>query len=129
MLEGTYTRPAFIYMSFSGPATQLAYKSTASYSHYSLAELLEDVWGGGSLGQGDVSAPSPLEFFGAGGPPVPDFSIAANPGTVSFIAGQSATSTVSLTASGGFTGTVGLAAASVPVGATTACVPASISRR
>src|SRR3989442_8872459 len=37
------------------------------------------------------------------------------------------TSTVSLTASGGFTGTVGLAAASVPVGATTACVPASIS--
>src|SRR2546425_751237 len=127
MFDEAYTSPPYIYMSFSGPATKLAYKSTASYSHYSLAKLLEDVWGGGSLGQGDVSAPSPLEFFGAGGPPVPDFSIAANPGTVSFIAGQSATSTVSLTASGGFTGTVGLAAASVPVGATTACVPASIS--
>src|SRR5947209_4915442 len=127
MFDEAYTSPPYIYMSFSGPATKLAYKSTASYSHYSLAKLLEDVWGGGSLGQGDVNAPSPLEFFGAGGPPVPDFSIAANPGTVSFIAGQSATSTVSLTASGGFTGTVGLAAASVPVGATTACVPASIS--
>src|SRR2546425_1056999 len=127
MFDEAYTSPPYIYMSFSGPATKLAYKSTASYSHYWLQKLLEDVWGGGSLGQGDVNAPSPLEFFGAGGPPVPDFSIAANPGSVSFIAGQSVTSTVSLTASGGFTGTVGLTAVSVPVGATTACVPASIS--
>src|SRR5437867_8495148 len=111
-------------MGFSGPATKLPYKSTASYSHYSLGKLLEDVWGGGSLGQGDVNAPSPLEFFGAGGP---DFTLTANPGTVSFIGGQSATSTVSLTASGGFTGTVGLTAVSVPVGATTSCVPASLS--
>src|SRR2546426_934292 len=62
-----------------GPATKLASKSTASYSHYSLANLLEDVWGGGSLGQGDVNAASPLEFFNAGGPPPPlsvDFSYA-----------------------------------------------------
>src|SRR2546427_11617715 len=66
-------------MALSGPATKLAYKSTASYSHYSLAKLREDVWGGGSLGQGDVNAPSPLEFFNAGGPPPPlsvDFSYA-----------------------------------------------------
>src|SRR5881296_2203354 len=124
MFDEAYTSPPYIYMSFSGPATKLAYKSTASYSHYSLAKLLEDVWGGGSLGQGDVNAPSPLEFFGAGGP---DFTLTANPGSVSFIAGQSVTSTVSLTASGGFTGTVALTAVSVPVGATTSCVPASIS--
>src|SRR3989441_394387 len=82
-----------------------------------------DVVAGGSLGQGDVNAPSPLEFFNAGGP---DFTLSANPGTVTFIAGQSATPTVSLTASGGFTGTVALTAVSVPVGATTSCVPASI---
>ena len=124
MFDEAYTSPPYIYMSFSGPATKLAYKSTASYSHYSLAKLLEDVWGGGSLGQGDVNAPSPLEFFNAGGP---DFSLAANPGTVSFVAGQSATSTVSLTASGGFTGTVDLAGVSVPVGVTTFCSPSSIS--
>src|SRR5881409_875952 len=124
MFDEAYTSPPYIYMSFSGPATKLAYKSTAAYSHYSLAKLLEDVWGGGSLGQGDVSAPSPLEFFNAGGP---DFTLSATPGTVTFIAGQSATSTVSLTASGGFTGTVALTAVSVPVGATTSCVPASIS--
>src|SRR6059036_2548625 len=124
MFDEAYTSPPYIYMSFSGPATKLAYKSTASYSHYSLAKLLEDVWGGGSLGQGDVSAPSPLEFFNAGGP---DFTLSASPGSVSFIGGQSATSIVSLTASGGFTGTVALTAVSVPVGATTSCVPASIS--
>src|SRR6266581_1962281 len=124
MFDEAYTSPPYIYMGFSGPATKLAYKSTAAYSHYSLAKLLEDVWGGGSLGQGDVNAPSPLEFFNAGGP---DFTVSANPGTVTFIAGQSATSTVSLTASGGFTGTVALTAVSVPVGATTSCVPASIS--
>src|SRR5437867_7383453 len=67
MFDEAYTSPPYIYMSFSGPATKLAYKSTASYSHYSLAKLLEDVWGGGSLGQGDVNAPSPLESFNAGG--------------------------------------------------------------
>jgi len=124
MFDEAYTSPPYIYMSFSGTATKLAYKSTASYSHYSLAKLLEDVWGGGSLGQGDVNAPSPLEFFNAGGP---DFTLFANPGTVSFSAGQSATSTVSLTASGGFTGTVDLTAVSVPTGVTTSCVPTSIS--
>src|SRR5207245_1595488 len=124
MIAEAYTSPPYIYMGFSGPATKLAYKSTASYSHYSLAKLLEDVWGGGSLGQGDVNAPSPLEFFNAGGP---DFSLAANPGTVSFVGGQSATSTVSLTARGGFTGTVDLAGVSVPVGVTPSCSPSSIS--
>src|SRR5213594_2539863 len=97
MFDEAYTSPPYIYMGFSGPATKLAYKSTAAYSHYSLAKLLEDVWGGGSLGQGDVSAPSPLEFFNAGGP---DFTLS---------------------------GTVALTAVSVPVGATTSCVPASIS--
>src|SRR5438552_13217217 len=126
MFDEAYTSPPHIYMSFSGPAAKLAYKSTASYSHYSLAKLLEDVWGGGSLGQGDVNAPSPLEFFNAGGPPVPDFSIAANPASVSFSAGQSATSTVSLTASGGFAGTVDLSAVSAPAGVSTSCSPASL---
>src|SRR2546427_128670 len=124
MFDEAYTSPPYIYMSFSGPATKLAYKSTASYSHYSLAKLLEDVWSGGSLGQGDVSAASPLEFFNAGGP---DFTLSANPATVSFVAGLFATSTVRLTASGGFTGTVALTAVSVPVGVTTSCAPSSIS--
>src|SRR5207249_1031126 len=124
MFDEAYTSPPDIYMSFSGPATQLAYKSTASYTHYSLLKLIEDVWGGGNLGQGDVTAPSPLEFFNAGGP---DFTLSANPGTVSFDAGLSANSTISLQATGGFSGTVALTAVSVPAGVTTSCAPSNIS--
>src|SRR5438552_3843738 len=108
----------------SGTAAKTAYKSTLAYNHYSFIKLLEDVWGGGNLGQGDMNAPSPVEFFLAGGP---DFGIAASPTSVSFGSGGSATSTVSLTASGGFTGTVGLTAVSAPSGVTTTCVPSSIS--
>src|SRR3989441_1268981 len=122
MFDEAYTSPPYIYMSFSGPATKLAYKSTASYTHYSLLKLIEDVWGGGNLGQGDVTAPSPLEFFNAGGP---DFTFSANPGTVSFAAGLSASSTISLQATGGFNGDVSLTTASTPAGVTTSCVPAS----
>src|SRR5256886_1881682 len=114
MFDEPYTSPPYIYMSFSGPATKLAYKSTASYSHYSLAKLLEDVWGGGYLGHVDVNAPSPLEFFGAGGPPVPDFSIAANPASISFVPSQSATSTISLQSTGGFSRGVALTIAPPP---------------
>src|SRR5712692_1587704 len=127
MFDEAYTSPPYIYVGFSGPATKLAYKSTASYNHYSLAKLLEDVWGGGSLGQGDVNAPSPLEFFGAGGPPVPFFSIAANPGTVDFIPRQSATSTIALQSTGGFTGSVALTTASAPAGVTGSCSPSTVS--
>src|SRR2546429_3104628 len=127
MFDEAYTSPPYIYMGFSGPATKLAYKSTASYSHYSLAKLLEAVWGGGSLGQGDVSAPSPLEFFGAGGPPVRDFSIAANPASLSFVPSQSATSTISLQSTGGFTGSVALTTAPSPAGVTGGCSPPTIT--
>src|SRR5881296_2994178 len=124
MFDEAYTSPPDIYMSFSGPAAKLAYKSTASYTHYSLLKLIEDVWGGGNLGQGDVTAPSPLEFFNAGGP---DFTLSANPGTVSFDAGLSANSTISLHDTGGFNGTVALNAVSVPPGVTTSCDPSNIS--
>src|SRR5438132_10118948 len=122
-----YASPPLVYSGFSGPTAKQAYKSTSSYTHYSLLKLIEDVWGGGSLGQGDVNAASPLEFFGAGGPPVPDFSIAANPASVSFIPSQSATSTIALTSTGGFTGSVALSVASAPAGVTGSCSPSSVS--
>lgn len=122
-----YLSPPLVYSGFSGPAAKQAYKSTAAYTHYSLLKLIEDVWGGGNLGQGDVGAASPLEFFGAGGPPVPDFSIAANPGSVSFIPGQSATSTITLQSTGGFTGTVTLTTASASAGVAGTCSPSTVS--
>src|SRR5881628_2954194 len=122
-----YASPPLVYSGFSGPTAKQAYKSTSSYTHYSLLKLIEDVWGGGSLGQGDVGAASPVEFFGAGGPAVPDFSIAANPASVSFIPGQSATSTISLQSTGGFTGSVALTIASSPAGVTGSCSPSTVS--
>src|SRR5256712_11809812 len=124
MFDEAYTSPPDSYMIFSGPAAKLAYKSTASYTHYSLLKLIEDVWGGGSLGQGDVTAPSPLEFFNSGGP---DFALTATPESVSFDSGLSATSTISLHSTGGFTGTVDLTATSSPAGISVTCVPSGIS--
>src|SRR5213080_1789871 len=119
-----YASPPLVYSGFSGPAAKQAYKSTTSYTHYSLLKLIEDVWGGGSLGQGDVTAPSPLEFFNSGGP---DFALTATPESVSFDSGLSATSTISLHSTGGFTGTVDLTATSSPAGISVTCVPSGIS--
>src|SRR2546422_375741 len=119
-----YTTPPYVFTSFSGPAANLAFKSSASYTHYSFIKLLEDVWVGGKLVQNDITAPSPLEVFLPGGP---DFSLKVNPTSVSFGTGQSASSTMSLASTGGFGGTVDLTAVSVPAGVTTSCVPSSLS--
>src|SRR5439155_230554 len=119
-----YTTPPYVYTAFIGTAANLAYKSSAAYPHYSFAKLLEDVWGGGNLGQNDVTAPSPVEFFQPGGP---DFGISATPASVSFGTGQSASSTISLSSTGGFASTVNLTAVSVPTGVTTSCVPSNLT--
>src|SRR3989441_6757461 len=71
MFDEAYTSPPYIYMSFSGPATNLAYKSTASYTHYSLLKLIEDGWAGGGPGPGGVGGASPPPFFYS---PRPGFS-------------------------------------------------------
>src|SRR5437763_5857321 len=124
MYEEGYANPPLIYAGFSGTSAKPAYKSTASYNHYSLIKLIEGVWGGGNVGQGDVGAASPVEFFTAGGP---DFGISASPSSVSFATGLSGTSSVTLQSSGGFSGAVSLTTASTPAGVTTSCTPASIS--
>src|SRR2546430_13617016 len=98
MYDGGSRGPPLIYRVFSETAAKTAYKSTVAYNHYSFIKLLEDVWGGGNLGQGDVNAPSPVEFFLAGGP---DFGIAASPAGVSFGSRGAPTSHLSPTASCG----------------------------
>src|SRR5439155_277417 len=57
----------------------------------------------------------------------PDFSLSASPSSVTFLTGQSATSTISVQPSEGFTGTVALTPASSPAGVTASCFPSSIS--
>src|SRR5207249_3605088 len=56
----------------------------------------------------------------------PDFSLSASPSSVTFLIGQSRTSTIALHSTGGFNGTVQLTEASTPPGVSTSCSPASL---
>src|SRR5439155_20977877 len=58
---------------------------------------------------------------------VPDFSLAADPAVLSFVAGETGSSTISVVATGGFSNTVDLTATSDPAGVTAVCSPTSIS--
>ncbi len=49
-------------------------------------------------------------------PPVPDFTIGVNPGTVTIEEGQSGTATVTIARTGGYAGAVGFTVTGVPVG-------------
>jgi Stage II sporulation protein len=58
--------------------------------------------------------------------PSPDFSVSASPSSQSVIPGASTTYTVTVTASGGFNGTVALSASGLPADATASFNPASV---
>lgn len=62
-----------------------------------------------------------------GGPPPPPFSLGASTGTLSVAAGQSATSTLTITPAAGFTGAVTFACSGLPVGAACGFAPASVT--
>jgi hypothetical protein len=53
-------------------------------------------------------------------PAQPDFSLSASPATVSVVQGNTATSTITVTDTGGFTGSVSLSASGLPSGVTAA---------
>jgi len=57
---------------------------------------------------------------------VPDFSLAADPSALSFAAGDSGSTTISVMATGGFSDAVSLTATSDPAGVTAVCSPTSI---
>jgi len=114
-----------IYTVWAGPVVKTAYTSSTAYSHYSVLSTIESNWNLPPLTSNDQNAPNMNEFFTT--PASPDFSLSANPTTVSFVAGQTATSTISLHPTGGFSGTVDLTATSAPAGISVSCVPSSIS--
>ena len=62
-----------------------------------------------------------------GAPGSGDFSIAASPGNVTARSGSTANYSISVTASGGFTGTVGFSASGLPSGAIASFSPSSVS--
>src|SRR5207249_45453 len=101
-----------------------AYTSQTAYDHFSVLSTIESNWNLPPLTSNDQNAPNMNEFFTT--PAGPDFSLSANPSTVSFVAGDSTTSTITLHSTGGFTGTVQLREASTPPGVSTSCSPASL---
>src|SRR5437867_1875847 len=113
-----------IYTVWAGPVVKTAYTSSTAYDHFSVLSTIESNWNLPPLTSNDQNAPNMNEFFTT--PAGPDFSLSANPSTVSFVAGDSATSTITLHSTGGFTGTVPLREASTPPGVSTSCSPASL---
>ncbi len=60
-------------------------------------------------------------------PPAPDFSLSASPGSISVIQGSTATSTITVSALNGFTGTVALSVSGIPSGASASLSPPSVT--
>src|SRR5438132_294236 len=113
-----------IYTVWSGPAAKLGYTSSVSYNHFSHLSTVEANWNLPPLNANDSAARNMSEFF-VGSPP--DFSLSASPWTLSFMAGRSAISNVSLQSQNGFQGAVTLDATSSPAGVTAVCSPSVIS--
>src|SRR5205823_4761602 len=102
----------------------VGYTSSVSYSHFSHLATVEANWNLPTLNTNDSGARNMSEFF-VGSPP--DFSLSASPWSLSFIAGGSAMSNVSLQSQHGFQGAVTLDATSSPAGVTAVCSPSVIS--
>src|SRR5207245_1249614 len=67
---------------------------------------------------GQWSAITEVEAYASSSAPSPDFSIAANPSSLTLTQGTTGTSTVTVTAVNGFSGSVGLSVTGCPSGAT-----------
>jgi len=68
-----------------------------------------------------------LVVYGLLGPPTPDFALSASPGSQTVTAGSGASYTVTLSASGGFTGSVAYSVTGLPTGAGGTFTPSSVS--
>src|SRR5439155_1552718 len=76
-----------IYTVWAGPVVKTAYTSQTAYDHFSVLSTIESNWNLPPLTSNDQNAPKMNEFFTT--PQGPDFSLSANPSTVSFVAGDS----------------------------------------
>lgn len=99
----------------NGAATlQISYASAGTYS-------FEAAYSGDENNTASVSANATITIV------PPDFSLAANPQTLSLQPGQSGTVTLTLTPQGGYTGSVSLSCAGLPSEATCSFSPATLN--
>src|SRR5919109_11730 len=115
-----------VYAVWAGPVAKKSYFSPNKYNHYSLTKTVEVNWNLASLTSNDAGATAMSEFFGTS-VQSPDFSVKANPASMSTTPGSSTTSTITLTNLGGFTGTISLSAVSSPSGPSMSLSPSSVS--
>ncbi len=76
-------------------------------------------------GWGSPNGPGLINALTGGTTQTADFSLAASPASVSVTQGKTATSTITVTGSNGFTGSVALTVSGLPTGVTAAFSPAS----
>src|SRR5467141_1819664 len=93
-----------MYTVWAGPTTKTNFSSNHADTHYFFTKTIETNWGLATMTANDAAATAMAEFFTA---PPPDFSISAS-SPAPMNAGQSGTSTITVSALNGFSGTVAL---------------------
>jgi len=100
-------------------AVQFGATSATSFTVVDDSHITTSVPTGATTGAVSVTTPAGTgSTSGVFTVTVPDFSISASPASRNVVAGNSATYTVTITPSGGFTATVALSVSGVPAGAT-----------
>jgi len=113
-----------IYAAWAGPQAKNGFHSSNLYNHYSFTKTIEVNWNLPSLASGDGSANAMTEFFNT----QPDFTVAANPSSVTFNSGGSGSFTTTVSPVNSFTGTVTLTTSTSPsTGLGVGCNPTTIS--
>jgi len=115
-----------VYSVWAGPAAKTSFGTSKLYNHYSFPKTVEANWNLASLSTGDGSANPMTEFFNPTSPP-PDFTLSANPTSLSINAGSASTSTITLTSVNNFAGTVSVSSTGSPAGLGLSLNPSSLS--
>jgi hypothetical protein len=102
-----------VYASWSGPVAKTQFGSNNLYNHYSFTKTIETNWNLSSMASGDAGATPMSEFF-KNAPA--DFTISANPASLTSNVGAKSNSTITVASINNFTGTVTLSATSKPTG-------------
>jgi hypothetical protein len=102
--------PSGVTASFSGNTLTLAASSTATVGGPTTVTITGT--------SGSLSHTATVGVTVTAAAPAPNFSLSANPSSVSVVQGSSGTSTMVVTPSGGFTGTVSYTASGTPSGVT-----------
>ncbi|HLC11390.1 MAG TPA: alkaline phosphatase family protein [Candidatus Bathyarchaeia archaeon] len=124
--ENTSSTPDYIYASWSGPVAKTHFVGATAYSHRAYTATIDQNWSLSCLVTGyDCSAPVMSEFFT--NPPSPNFSLSSSPTSVTTQLNQAGTSTITVTPSGGFTGTVSFTTSITPTTGLTCQSMASVS--